>query len=233
VLGGQDTLDIVTTAIVVLCPNLRVLYLDSGFLNHSTVLARIIHHYFLNYDNERRTPAFMKIKRMYLGYDLSPWDSTNLELLEFSLSACFPIFYLPSLDLLSAPLPDSTGFPGLSPPTAVWPTTSPPVCTVRALNLHATRAKAATLSFILAQTPYLQSLHYEYCPWLEVGPEEWLDCPEVRSTLEPLGHTLTGLTISLKPFHSHADEVEEGVVWIKGGQDTGSLRIERCFAIQP
>jgi hypothetical protein len=119
VLGGQDTLDIVTTAIIVLCPNLRVLYLDSGFLNHNTVLARIIHHRFLNCDNECTTPAFMKLKRVYLGHDLSLWDSTNLKLLEFSLSACFPIFYLPSLDLLSAPLPDSNGFPGLSPPTAV------------------------------------------------------------------------------------------------------------------
>jgi hypothetical protein len=92
VLSGQDTLDIMTAAIIVLCPNLKVLYLDSGFLNHNTVLARIIHNHFLNYDNECSTPAFMKLKKVYLGQDLSSWNSTNLKLLEFSLSACLPIF---------------------------------------------------------------------------------------------------------------------------------------------
>jgi hypothetical protein len=223
VLSGQDTLDIMIAAIIVLCPNLRVLYLDSGFLNHNTVLARIIHHHFLNDDNECSTPAFMKLKKVHLGQDLSSWDSTNLKLLEFSLSACLPIFYLPSLEQLSAPLPDSTGVSGLSPPTTVWPTTNPPVCTVRTLDLHTSRAKAATLSFVLAQTPHLQSLHYEYCPWLEAGPEERLDCSEVRRALEPLSHTLTGLTVSLNPFSSRADEVEEEGVWIKGGRGIGSL----------
>jgi hypothetical protein len=223
VLSGQDTLDIMTAAIIVLCSNLRVLYLDSGFLNHNTVLASIIHHHFLNYGNECSTPAFMKLKKVYLGQDLSSWDSTNLKLLEFSLSACLPIFYLPALEQLSAPLPDSTGVSGLSPPTTVWPTINPPACTVRTLDLRKSRAKAATLSFVLTRTPHLQSLHYEYCPWLEAGPEERLDCSEVCRALEPLGHTLTGLTISLSPFSSRADEVEEGVVWINSGRGIGSL----------
>ena len=223
VLGGQDTLDIMTAAIIVLCPNLRVLYLDSGFLNQNTVLAKIIYHQFLNYDNECSTPAFTKLKKVYLGQDLSSWDSTNLKLLEFPLSACLPFFYLPSLELLSAPLPDSIGVSGLSPPPTVWPTPTPPVCTVRTLDLHTSRAKAATLSFILAQTPHLQSLHYEYWPWMEAWPEERLDCTEVRHALESLSHTLTELTISLNPFSSQADEVEEGGVWIKGGRGVGSL----------
>jgi hypothetical protein len=223
VLSGQDTLDIMTAAIIVLCPNLKVLYLGSGFLNHNTVLARIIHNHFLNYDNECSTPAFMKLKKVHLGQDLSSWNSTNLKLLEFSLSACLPIFYLPFLEQLFAPLPDSTGVSGLSPPTTAWPTTNPPVCTVRTLDLRKSRAKAATLSFILAQTPHLQSLHCEYCPWLEAGSEERLECSEVRRALEPLSHTLTELTISLNPFSSRADEVEEGVVWIKGGRGIGSL----------
>jgi hypothetical protein len=223
VLSGQDTLDIMTAAIIVLCPNLKVLYLDLGFLNHNNVLARIIHHHFLDYDNECSTPAFMKLEKVYLGQDLSSWDSTNLKLLEFSLSACLPIFYLPSLEQLSAPLPDSTGVSGLSPLITVWPTTDPPVCTVRTLDLRKSRAKAATLSFILAQTPHLQSLHYEYCPWLEARPEERFECSEVRRALEPLSHTLTELIISLNPFSSRADEVEEGVVWIKGGRGIGSL----------
>jgi hypothetical protein len=79
------------------------------------------------------------------------------------------------------------------------------------------------LSFILAQTPHLQSLHYEYCPWLEAWPEERLDCLEVRRALESLSRTLTELTISLNPFSSRADGVEEGGVWIKGGRGIGSL----------
>ena len=39
----------------------------------------------------------------------------------------------------------------------------------------------------------------------------------------PLSHTLTGLTISLNPFSSRADGVEEGGVWIEGGRGIGSL----------
>jgi hypothetical protein len=223
VLGGQDMLDIMTAAIIVLCSNLRVLYLDSGFLNRNTVLTKIIHHYFLNYDNECSTPAFVKLEKVYLGQDLSSWDSTNLKLPEFPLSACLPFFYLPSLELLSAPLPDSIRVSRLSILPTVWPATTPPACTVHTLDLHASRAKAATLSIILAQTPHLQSLHYEYWPWLEAWPEERLDCTEVRRALESLSHTLTELTISLNPFSSRADEVEEGVVWIEGGRGIGSL----------
>jgi hypothetical protein len=223
VLGGQDTLDIMTAAIIVLCPNLRVLYLDSGFLNQNTVLAKITHHQVLNYGNECSTPALTKLKKVYLGQDLSSWNSTNLKLLEFPISACLPFFYLPSLELLSVPLPDNIGVSGLSPPPTVWPTTTPPICTVRTLDLHTSRAKAATLSFILAQTPHLRSLHYEYWPWLEAWPVERLNCTEVRRALESLSHTLTALTFSLNPFSSRADGVEEEGVWIEGGRGVSSL----------
>jgi hypothetical protein len=164
VLRGQDTLDIMIAAIIVLCRNLRVLYVDSGFLNQNTVLAKIIHHHFLNYNNKCSTPAFMKLEKVYLAQDLSSWDSINLKQLEFPLSTCLPFFYLPALELLSAPLPKNTEVPGGSPPANVWPKTAPPVCTVRTLDLHTSRAKAATLGIILAQTPRLQNLHYEYWP---------------------------------------------------------------------
>lgn len=165
----------------------------------------------------------MKLKKVYLGQDLISWDSINSKLLELPLPACLPFFYHPSLELLSAPLPTSMGVSGLSPPPTVWPTTTLPVCTVRILDLHASRAKAAPLGFIVAQTPHLQSLHYEYCPWMEAWPEERLDCAEVRHVLQSLIHTLTDLTISLRTFSSRADEVEEGVVWIEGGRGIGSL----------
>ncbi|KAF9694591.1 hypothetical protein EKO04_007318 [Ascochyta lentis] len=223
VFDGQDALDIMTAAIIVLCPNLRALYLDSGFLNQNTVLAKIIRLHFLNHDNECLTPAFIKLKEVYLAQDMSSWDSTNLKLFKFPLSACLPFFYLPSLELLTAPLSESIGGSGISPPATVWPTANPPVCTVRTLDLHTSRVKAATLSLVLAQTPRLQSLHYGYWPWLEARPEERLDCSQVRCALESLSHTLTDLTISLNPFSSRADEVEEGGIWIKGGRGIGSL----------
>jgi len=222
-LGGQDTLDVMTAAIIVLCPNLRVLYLDSGFLNQNTVLANIVHHHLLNHENECSTPALMKLKEVYLCQDLVSWNSTNLKLLEFPLSAFLPFFYLPSLELLSAPLPDDIGASGHSPHPIVWPTKTPPICTVRTLDLHASRANAATLGFVLSQTPYLQSLHYEYCPWLEARLVERLNCTDLRRVLEPLSHTLTELTVSLSPFSSRADEVEEGSVWIENGRGVGSL----------
>jgi hypothetical protein len=45
----------------------------------------------------------------------------------------------------------------------------------------------------------------------------------VRRALNPLSQTLTVLTISLNPFSSEADEVDDGIVWIEGGRGIGSL----------
>lgn len=74
VFDGQNLLDIIISAILVLCSNLRVLYLDSGFLNQNTVLAQTVHHYIFNYDNECPTSDFTKLKKVYLGQDLSSWN---------------------------------------------------------------------------------------------------------------------------------------------------------------
>lgn len=191
VLHGQDTLDVMTAAIIVLCPNLKVLSLDSGFLNQNTVLAKIIRHHLLTYDKKCPTPAFEKLTKVYLGQDLSTWNSTNLKLLEFPISACLPFFYLPSLELLSAPLPDGTELSGLSQLPALWLTPVPSACSVRILDLHTSRAKAATLDHVLPQNPHSQSLRYEYWPWMEAWPKERLDCTEVRHALEFISHALT------------------------------------------
>lgn len=181
-LEGQDTLDIKAAAIVVLCPNLRVLYLSSAFLNQNKGFSKIIHHHHLNYENECATTAFTKLKKVHLGQDLSSWNAINLELLNFPILAYLPFFCLPSLELISAALHDSIGGSGLSPPSIVGPTTTttPPACNVSTLDLHTSRARAGNLSLILANTPHRKSLRYEYWPWMEARPKERLDCTEAR-----------------------------------------------------
>ncbi|KAJ8118850.1 hypothetical protein OPT61_g236 [Boeremia exigua] len=223
VLDGQNTPDVMIAAIITLCPNLRVLHLDSGFLNQNTVLPMIIHYHLLNIDHVCSTPALMKLKKVHLGQDLLIWNSTRLELFKFPIAACLPYFYLPSLESFSAPLPNITEVSGDSAHPSLWPTATLPVCSVRTLDLHTSRATAATLGVILAQTPHLQSLHYEYWPWLEARTTERLNCIGVRRALEPLSDTLTDLTITLKPFSTEADEVEEAGVWAEGGRGLGSL----------
>lgn len=137
----------------------------------------------------------------------------------FPLSSCLLFFYLTSLEIFSVPLPDHIGYSRPPPPPTEWPTTTAPVCTVHTLGLYRTRARPATLALILAQTPHLRSLHYNFwCGW-----DEKLDCTELRNALESISHTLTELNISFEPFGTQAEAVDEISNWIIDKQGLGSL----------
>ena len=221
VLGRDSDLDFIIAIIIVHCPNLRLLHLGVDLLHENTFLPKVCYHYF-GLEAGASISVLMKLEGVHLAQDIrygSSYDKS--EPLTLSLSLCLPFFYVPSLETLSAPLPDSIGYHRPPLPHTEWPTSTPPISIVRTLDLHNTRAKPATLAFLLAQTPHLRSLRYNH--WCDYMDQEKLDCAQLRNALHSVSSTLAELTISLDPFSNEAAATDEINTWVVDQRGIGSL----------
>lgn len=210
--GGEEELDFVIAAIIVRCPNLKLLSLGAAFIHANTFLPKVLHHFIVLKNNPS---ALTKLEKVCLAQDLPPYSNTRVRPLEFPLSSYLPFLCLPSLRAFSAPLPDQ--FCDLLEPRNIWPTISPPSCAVHTLDLHMTRATPATLSLLMANLPILRVLKYKY--WCRAGQR--LDCTELRNALS--GSRLTELVISVEPYTTAAEEIDEMGPWTVDAQGLGSL----------
>ena len=201
-LGGLGELDLIIALIIVNCPNLKVLRLGVNFLHRNTFLTNTLHH-FLGLEAGSSTCALAKLEKVYLAKDMLGWFRVVEEPVVIPLSSCLPFFYLPSLEIFSMPPTDRLLVSTSPSPPTEWPTTTPPISAIRRLDLHSTRVKPASLAFILAQTPHLENLRYNYC-----CNDGMLDCTGLRSALDFVSGTLTELIIAFEIYEYESCEEE-------------------------
>jgi hypothetical protein len=223
VLGSDDELDFIIATVIVHCPNLKVLRLGVDFLHQNTFLPKALYH-FLGLTGSSKS-ALTKLENVDLTQNmLRPEDGySRPSSVRVPFSVCLPFFYVPRLKTFSVVLPDRIGnFRPRLPPAEwpTWPTTTPPTCTVSVLDLKNTIASAATLSFILAQTPRLKSLRYNI--WVPLGSQH--GAIELRDALYSVSQTLEELVISSDAMSS--EEEDATIDWNSRrdeGEGLGSL----------
>ncbi|KAJ8113442.1 hypothetical protein OPT61_g4432 [Boeremia exigua] len=217
--GSNEELDLVIAAMIICCPNLKRLSMGADFLHENRMLPMVLNSFLIRKNGQARA-LLTKLETVCLAQDIPAYWNRSVGPPMFSLTSCLPFFYLPSIKTLSAPLPDRTGFSRPSSPPTDWPTTIPPTCYIRTLDLQKTRARPTTLAFAFAQMPHLRTLKYDF--WCRAGQK--LDCAELCNALKIVRHTLTELVISFEPFTTEAEDIDEMGPWTVNAQGLGSLK---------
>jgi hypothetical protein len=193
--ADHNLLDIVITTIIVHCPNLKVLHIGTEFLHKNVFLPRVLQRL----DDVRHGIAthsykvLRKVEEVSLLPECSygsgsPWP-------EFPFASYLPFLRSPSLKTVTGRFSDCE----LS--SDVWPTRDLPMHALRKLDLRETPVGSSTLTSLLAQTPRLESLQYDYLSGSRDGIH-LLSCTQLRDALRSIAGTLVNLTIS-SPHSSH------------------------------
>ncbi|KAF2438519.1 hypothetical protein P171DRAFT_491184 [Karstenula rhodostoma CBS 690.94] len=223
-LKDDHLLDMIIVTVIASCQNVKVLRLDVDFLHQNTFLPKALGH-LLNTDSGSMPTthgAFTKLTSVQLDPTNVIWNSNGKDRIEYPLTSYLPFFYLPSLETFSAPLSDRRDIhkkraSDQSP--RKWPASPPPVFTLRTLKLCRTLADPVTLTFLLAQTPYLESLTYDF----HRNGTMLFDCVQLRCALHSVAATLRSLTISYEVFATEAYEYTDMSEYLVNHQGLGSL----------
>lgn len=224
ILGSKDVLDFVIAAIIVNCPNLKILRLESAFLRKNGFLSWILIHY-LGFITGNSPTVLRKLQKVYFAQDVK-WCSHGQTTMRVPLAFYLLFFYLPSLETFSVPLPDrpkSNLFPVGRVAYLSWPYETVPLCAVRRLDLHHTSAKPSALLFLLPQTPLLKSLKYDHWYYKPESQTPLFDCIELRDSLEFVSNTLEELIISIEPYDDLPCQTNEWPWWMKDDKGLYSL----------
>lgn len=135
--------------------------------------------------------GFHHLKRVNIYVDMTFHDFGRLVGRNYELSDLLPFFYLPSIQDLRIVMPqDDERFS--------WPTTEPCSKSLTSLSLRRTNANVASLGRILAVTPHLKCLDYDfiYATDSRSGPTS-LCADGLGKALAHVRTTLEQLTISV------------------------------------
>ena len=135
---------------------------------------------------------FLHLKRVDLCVDMTVGDYLDQARgVRHQLSQLLPFFYLPSIQDLRIVMPhDTNGFS--------WPVTQPCTQSLTSLSLRRSNASEALLARILAVTPNLKCLDYDFisAEWPRYGPTSL--CAEgLGKALAHVKATLEQLTVSV------------------------------------
>lgn len=225
ILGSEDALDFVIAAVIVHCPNLKVLHLDSAFVQENRFLGWVLSHYLGIYTGD--SPSVLtKLEKVQIAKHVSWKDLKYRQGVGIgTLLSCLPFFYIPSLEVFSVPLPNAGFVTTLSD---LWSYKVLPISNIQRLDLHHTRLKTLALTYLLAQTPRLKSLVYDH--WYFGGdPGSRYDCTELRRALELVGHTLEELVISVEPYDGECPDRISEATYLKDDKGLESLSFMLCL----
>jgi hypothetical protein len=103
--------------------------------------------------------SFRSLFRVDLYADMFDRDLAELYLqcegLDIAITEVLPFFYLPSLREFRVAMPETLNFS--------WPTIPPCASALKILRLQRSHVKANVLEQLLAVTPYLEILEYDFC----------------------------------------------------------------------
>lgn len=146
---------------------------------------------------------FHHLKSVDICVDMATRNLEDLNVFNYDLTYLLPFFYLPSIRDLRIVMPNYTQ-------DFRWPTTQPCTKSLTSLSLKRSDVSVAFLARILAVTPSLKSLDYDFICSTSFGMVPRYLCADgLRKALAHVKTTLEQLTISVKFYPCRVAEWEE------------------------